>query len=47
MLTHMEGPSENEDIQLVIAKVATGNPRIPKKVAARCADRMHHVRWDH
>ena len=42
---HMEGqgPSECEDIQLVIVKAATGNPRIPQEVAARCTDSMHHV----
>ena len=38
---------ESEDIQLVIAKAATGNRCILKEVAARCSNRMHHVRWDH
>ena len=46
---HMEGqgPSESEDIQLVIFKAAAGNPRIQKEVVARCTNRMHHVRRDH
>ena len=42
-----QGPYESEDVQLVIAKAATGNWRISKEVTAMCIDKMHHVRWDH
>ena len=38
-----QGPSESEDIQLVILKAAAGNLRILKEVAAKCTDKIHHV----
>ena len=37
------GPSKSNDIQLIIIKVAAGNLRVPKEVAARYTDIKYHA----